>query len=136
MFIIEAQPFGQLTLYTLRNEDTGEYVSIVPGYGGIIHRLGLMADSGALVELIDGYENSEQLMAEGSRSYKGSLLFPFPNRVKDGNYSFGGETYQLPLNETSRGHALHGLLFNADLEVVAQGASATGAFLILEYEGK
>ncbi len=136
MFIIEEQSFGQMTLYTLRNEDTGEYVSILPGYGAIIHRLGLLADSGQLVELIDGYENSEQLMAEGSHSYKGSLLFPFPNRVKNGAYPYGGEIYQLPLNETSHGHALHGFLFNADLEVVAKGASATGAFLILEYEGK
>lgn len=134
MFIIEEQPFGQLTLYTLRNQETGEYGSILPGYGAIIHRLGLMADSGQVVELIDGYETSEQLTAEGSRSYKGSLLFPFPNRIKDGTYLHGGQTYQLPLNEPSLGHAIHGLLFNAELEVVAQGASETGAFLILEYE--
>src|SRR5689334_4100954 len=124
MFIIEEEPFGSFTLYKLLNQDTKEYVSILPGYGAIIQQLVLATEAEQLIQVIDGYGNSEQLLAESVGSIKGNLLFPFPNRIKEGKYTFGGEQYQLPVNEAIYGHALHGLLSTADFEVVAQGASA------------
>jgi aldose 1-epimerase len=39
----------------------------------------------------------------------GQLLAPWPNRVDDGSYSFGGATYQLALSEQARSNAIHGL---------------------------
>lgn len=42
-------------------------------------------------------------------NYRGATLAPWPNRVVDGRYSFGGESHQLPLSEPQRGQALHGL---------------------------
>ncbi len=42
--------------------------------------------------------------------YRGATLAPWPNRVVDGTYSFGGDEHQLALTEPARGHALHGLL--------------------------
>jgi aldose 1-epimerase len=36
------------------------------------------------------------------------ILFPFPNRIRDGRFTFAGTTYQLPLNESSGKHAIHG----------------------------
>lgn len=52
-------------------------------------------------------------------AYRGATLAPWPNRVVDGKYSFGGVEHQLALTEPSRGHALHGLLVWVDFEVVA-----------------
>jgi aldose 1-epimerase len=43
-------------------------------------------------------------------AYRGATLAPWPNRVVDGTYSFGGAEQQLALTEPARGHALHGLL--------------------------
>ncbi|MGP6170285.1 aldose 1-epimerase family protein [Microbacterium sp. A204] len=43
-------------------------------------------------------------------AYRGATLAPWPNRVVDGRYTFGGEEHQLALTEPARGHALHGLL--------------------------
>ncbi|MGO2097252.1 MAG: aldose 1-epimerase family protein [Candidatus Microbacterium stercoravium] len=43
-------------------------------------------------------------------AYRGATLAPWPNRVVDGRYSFGGADHQLALTEPARGHALHGLL--------------------------
>lgn len=43
-------------------------------------------------------------------AYRGATLAPWPNRVVDGTYSFGGDEHQLALTEPARGHALHGLL--------------------------
>jgi aldose 1-epimerase len=37
------------------------------------------------------------------------LLFP-PNRIRGGKFVFQGRTYSLPVNETARGHHIHGFL--------------------------
>jgi aldose 1-epimerase len=42
--------------------------------------------------------------------YRGAILTPWPNRVVDGRYRFGGGDYELALTEPARQHALHGLL--------------------------
>jgi aldose 1-epimerase len=42
--------------------------------------------------------------------FRGAVIAPWPNRVVDGRYTFGGRTHQLPITEVERGHALHGLV--------------------------
>jgi aldose 1-epimerase len=39
----------------------------------------------------------------------GKVLVPWPNRIRDGRYSFGGEVHQLALTEPARHNASHGL---------------------------
>jgi aldose 1-epimerase len=36
------------------------------------------------------------------------ILFPFPNRIRDGVYTHDGTTYQLPKNDSTRANAIHG----------------------------
>ncbi len=36
------------------------------------------------------------------------ILFPFPNRIRDGKFSFEGKSYQLPLNDSTKANAIHG----------------------------
>ncbi len=36
------------------------------------------------------------------------ILFPFPNRIRDGKYNFGGKDYNLPLNDPAKKNAIHG----------------------------
>lgn len=38
----------------------------------------------------------------------GQLLLPWPGRVRKGVYEFGGEHYQLPINDLPSGSAIHG----------------------------
>lgn len=40
----------------------------------------------------------------------GAPLIPWPNRLADGRYSFGGEDHQLPIDEVEKSNAIHGLL--------------------------
>lgn len=54
--------------------------------------------------LIDGFADDE--MSPGGR---GQLLMPWPNRIRDGKYSFEGRDLQLALTEPKRSHASHGL---------------------------
>ena len=57
------------------------------------------------VDLVDGYRADE--MCVGSA---GQVLAPWPNRIRDGQYTFRGETHQLALTEPDRHNALHGLV--------------------------
>jgi aldose 1-epimerase len=40
----------------------------------------------------------------------GQVLVPWPNRVRDGRYSFAGTEHQLPVSEAEFHNAIHGLL--------------------------
>jgi aldose 1-epimerase len=55
--------------------------------------------------LLDGFAEGE--MSSGGR---GQLLMPWPNRIADGAYEFGGRRLQLPLTEPARHNASHGLV--------------------------
>lgn len=66
---------------------------------------GLRAFSVGGQEFLDGF--GEDDYATGTS--RGQLLVPWPNRVDGGKYAFGGEEYQLPLNEPERNNAIHGL---------------------------
>ena len=41
--------------------------------------------------------------------FRGATLAPWPNRIVDGRYVFGGHSYEVALTEPGRGQALHGL---------------------------
>jgi aldose 1-epimerase len=43
-------------------------------------------------------------------SGRGQLLMPWPNRIRDGRYTFAGASHQLALTEPERGNAIHGLV--------------------------
>src|SRR5437660_12469950 len=36
------------------------------------------------------------------------ILFPFPGRLRDGRITVAGQTYQLPLNDSTKRYAIHG----------------------------
>ena len=55
-------------------------------------------------EILDGYGEREMC-----RAARGHTLTPWPNRIRDGRYEFGGRSYQLPLTEPEKHNAIHGL---------------------------
>ena len=75
------------------------YVAVVTESGAALRRL---SHHGR--DLVDGFDENE--MSSGGR---GQLLMPWPNRIRDGRYSFGGRDLQLGLTDPSRGNASHGL---------------------------
>jgi aldose 1-epimerase len=56
-------------------------------------------------EVLDGFKSDEMCSAG-----RGQLLLPWPNRIRDGRYAFGGSERQLPLTEPERANAIHGLV--------------------------
>jgi aldose 1-epimerase len=57
------------------------------------------------IDYLDGYEADE--ICPGSA---GQVLAPWPNRIRDGAYRFGGRSLQLDLSEPARHNAIHGLV--------------------------
>jgi aldose 1-epimerase len=66
---------------------------------------GLRTYSAGGRELLDGYAADEQCT-----SGRGQVLLPWPNRIEDGSYEFGGRTHQLDLTEPEARNAIHGLV--------------------------
>lgn len=69
--------------------------------------------------LVAGFPEEQQ-----ASSGRGQLLLPWPNRIADGRYRFGGREHQLPLTEVARGHASHGLTRWASWRPLQQSATA------------
>ena len=73
----------------------------------------VIASVGASLRLLT-YEGRDLIVPfaadELRPSYRGATLAPWPNRVVDGRYTFGGDQLQLPITEPDRSHALHGLV--------------------------
>ena len=78
----------------------GGYRAVVTESGGALR---VLQHEGR--DLVDGFGPGE--MAPGGR---GQLLVPWPNRIRDGAYTFEGRDLRLPLTEPSLHNASHGLV--------------------------
>lgn len=87
---------------------------------------GLRSYRAAGRELLDGFGEHEVCTAA-----RGQQLIPWPNRIRDGRYTFGGRQLQLALTEPHQGHAIHGLARWANWQVERHDASAIVLGLML-----
>jgi aldose 1-epimerase len=86
---------------------TGEQYEIVSGgHRAVVTEVGATLRSYTVdgVEVVRGF--AEDAAVKGGR---GQNLIPWPNRVRDGKYTFAGQPHQLALTEPARGNASHGL---------------------------
>lgn len=97
----------------LLNPKTGEKVVILPEIGAALVGLKLICEN-HLVQLI--HLPGEKSIDENDL-YPSALLAPWVNRVRNGNYSFEGRNYQLPINEFNLGNAIHGFLARKKFEI-------------------
>jgi aldose 1-epimerase len=71
-----------------------------------------------------GRDLIEPFQPDDTRFYRGDLLAPWPNRIRDGKYEVSGKTYSIPINEVERGTALHGLVNQLTWKVTQQSADS------------
>jgi len=76
--------------------------------------------------VLDGYEPDE--VAPGGA---GQVLAPWPNRLSEGRYEFGGKQYQLPWTEPAKRNALHGFARWERWAVVRRDASSAALAIVL-----
>jgi len=61
------------------------------------------------------------------------ILFPFPNRINHGQYTWAGKSYQLELTGDAGKTAIHGFACRSNWKVLETGADAKGAYLTGEF---
>jgi aldose 1-epimerase len=98
----------------IKNVKTGDSLIIDAQTGASLIELHLSG-----LSLIDLPGSSTQPLVSNPY-HPSALLTPWVNRVRNGNYSFKGKNYQLPINEPTLGNAIHGLLARAPFTVVQQ----------------
>jgi aldose 1-epimerase len=87
---------------------SGEQWSIASaGHEAVVAEVGggLRTYSVEGVAVVDGF-GEDQLAPYCA----GQILAPWPNRIRDGRYTFAGTAHQLPLTEPDRHNAIHGLV--------------------------
>lgn len=130
MFKIQEDSFGNLTQLEINNVLSGEYVTIIHDYGTNINELVLHANR-KNIPLLRGTNDSKDMTKK--QWFKGAKLAPFPNRIKDGKYSFNGKEYTLPKNESNKKNSLHGFMFNKAFDLISHSESSTEGNVEFEY---
>src|SRR5581483_6261279 len=64
------------------------------------------------------------------------ILFPFPNRIRAGRFSWHGKEYQLPLNDPTEKNAIHGFACRKPWRVLSHGTDQHGAWITGEYHAR
>ncbi len=101
MFQHFIEPFGAFQKHVLQSPDGRQRLAVVPDYGAHLLELQLHG-----TPVLDGYATPDEML-EG-RYGKNIILYPFPNRLKEGKYEWAGRQYQFPINDPDTGNALHG----------------------------
>ena len=114
------------TVYTLRDDTSGASASVLPSFGFNLFDLRLPVAGEVRRVIVAADDFADNPVSPGRNGTP--VLFPFPNRIRDGKYSFGGKAYQIPVR--GQVHAIHGFAIAAKWDVVEHGASAHEAFIV------
>lgn len=131
MFNIIRENFFGVEKVKLLNTITGEYVAILPDWGGNLNELVLL-NGGVLHSVIAGDTTIEGLNGSIANFYKGAKLSPFPNRIASGKYTFQEHVHTLNRNDGE--HALHGLVWSLPFRIVHEEVALNFAEVELTYD--
>ena len=117
----------QVSLYTLA---AGDLTMQVTNFGGRVVTLWTPDKDGNYEDIVLGYNNIETYVNNPGERFLGAVVGPYANRIADGTYTIGEDTYTFPKN--SNGQTLHGGLKGLDL-VVWDVDEVTDSTLVLSY---
>ncbi len=84
---------------------------IVPAIGANCNRFTWKSSRGKVWSSFPARPITKHLR-ENPILYGNPILFPFPNRIRDGNFGFAVDACELPINEPERHNAIHGLVYH------------------------
>lgn len=117
----------QTSLHTLK---AGDLVMQVTNFGGRVVSLWVPDKDGKHEDVVLGYNNIDSYIYNKGERFLGAVVGPYANRIADGTYSIGDETYHFPQN--NNGQTLHGGLKGLDM-VVWEVDSVDDSTLVLSY---
>lgn len=121
------EPFGHYEKYRFWDSDTDCSFSLVPGHGACILDLVFHRQN-----IIDGYQKPEEMVI--NRWAKNVILYPFPNRMRNGRYQWRGEYFFFPINDTATNTALHGFGMNRPMQVTGIKCTDDEAIVTCEHK--
>lgn len=125
--------FGKFHSIEIYNRSIGTKVRLL-NCGALLNNFQI--DSGSnTVELINGYKNADDLENNLSTNFKGVLLAPYANRVRNGHFNFNGHQ-KLDKIWPEKSYAIHGFLFNKTFEIIATVINELYAEVTLGYQYK
>lgn len=127
LFQLDESAFGAYRVYKFHHPETMHGFDIVPAVAANVTQIRFSGTN-----ILDGYETPEEL--HDGKWGKSAILFPFPNRLRDGLYSWNGCDYSFPINNASTNNAIHGFVrhesFDVErIEVTEEHASITCRFV-------
>ena len=127
---ITTETRGERTVYTLHDDATGASASVLPSYGFNLFDLRLPVAGAVRPILACAPDFAEKPSSPGRNGIP--VLFPYPNRVKNAQFSFKGKDYKLP--ENSGTNSIHGFAINVPWDVVGQTTDADAAAITGRYQ--
>ena len=101
-----------VSLYTLK---AGDLTMQVTNFGGRVVSLWTPDKNGSFEDIVLGYNNLETYVNNPGERFLGAVVGPYANRIANGTYTIGEETYNFPQN--NNGQTLHGGLLGLDMIV-------------------
>lgn len=78
---------------------------------------------------------SPEYFAEARPSRSGHpVLFPFPNRIREGRFAWEGRAYELERNDPANQNAIHGFPLRLPWRLLDAGADGEGAWVVGEFQ--
>lgn len=115
------------TVYTLTRPDVGSGIDVWPAHG--FNCLRWQVNGHNLLYAAGDWETNPVPTRSGV-----PILFPFPNRIRDGMFVYRGRPYRLPKNDSTKTNAIHGFAPRKPWRVLGYGADAYGAWVHGEFQ--
>ena len=120
-YSIEKKQVDGFEIYALRHEGTA-VAKVVPALGNncFVYRVSYQSEWYDIIDPPPDLSTLEQRPT----AFGNPILFPFPNRIRDGKWEFEGKTYQFDKSPDSP-TTIHGLLLNRPYTVDASFIEST-----------
>ena len=109
---------------TIRDTTSGSQAQVLPELGFNLFQFSVTVQ-GQTIEVLDADENFAEGNVKPSRCGI-PILFPFPNRIDSGKFSWDGKEYQLPTPKPGA-HYIHGFCLDRPWRVTEQTESSVTA---------
>ena len=114
-------------VFTLRRDDIGSLIEVWPAKG--FNCLRWRVDGHELLYAAPDWHTNPVPTRSGI-----PILFPFPNRIRDGQFVYQGKSYNLPKNDPSRSNAIHGFAPRNPWRVIGHGSDAHAAWIQADFQ--
>ena len=128
MYSVSDKMVDGFHVYVLQQDETA-IAEIVPALGNNCYAFRVAGRA-----LIDEPPDLATLQ-ERPTAYGNPILFPFPNRIRDGSWTFEGVTYQFD-KPPDAPTTIHGLLLNRPYQVQRHAADENGATLVCTLDSR